>query len=195
MSISLDLIKTLRERTGVGAVDAKKVLEKTDGNIEKAMDELKKQGQKIAQKKAGRSTGEGFIGSYVHMDGKTAALVSLRCETDFVARNQDFQTLARDIAMQVAAMKPEYVRPEEIAPEVLEKEKSIYREQLQKQGKPANLVEKIVEGKINSFYQEVCLLNQKFFKDEKKTIDALITEYIQKLGENIQVDSIELLII
>ena len=195
MSISLDLIKTLRERTGVGVVDAKKVLEKTDGNIEKAMDELKKQGQKIAQKKAGRSTGEGFIGSYVHMDGKTAALVSLRCETDFVARNQDFQTLARDIAMQVAAMKPEYVRPEEIAPEVLEKEKSIYREQLQKQGKPANLVEKIVEGKINSFYQEVCLLNQKFFKDEKKTIDALITEYIQKLGENIQVDSIELLII
>src|SRR3990167_79812 len=154
MSISLDLIKTLRERTGVGVVDAKKVLEKTDGNIEKAMDELKKQGQKIAQKKAGRSTGEGFIGSYVHMDGKTAALVSLRCETDFVARNQDFQTLARDIAMQVAAMKPEYVRPEEIAPEVLEKEKSIYREQLQKQGKPANLVEKIVEGKINSFYQE-----------------------------------------
>lgn len=187
MNISADLIKKLREKTGGGIVDVKKALEESKGNEEKAIEILRKKGEKIAVKKKDRQMREGIIASYVHTNHKAASLVEITCETDFVAKNEEFKKLGKDIAMQVVAMEPEYLSPEEVPAEVLEKEKEIMREHLKKEGKPEKIWAKIIEGKLNKYYQEICLLKQPFIKDDKKTIEKLITEKIAKLGENIKV--------
>ena len=166
-------------------MDCKRALEEANGDMEKAIEILKKKGMAKAEKKATRVAKEGLIGSYVHMGGKIGVLVEVNCETDFVARTDEFKQLVKDIAMQIAAMRPLYVSPEEIPEEVLEREKAIYREQAA--GKPQHVVERIVEGKLKKFYEEVCLLEQPFIRDDSKKIKDLIKEAIAKLGENIKV--------
>jgi elongation factor Ts len=185
--ISMDLIKELRQRTGAGIVECKKVLQETGGDVEKAVELLRKRGAAKAEKKAGRATAQGVIASYIHAGGKAGALVEVNCETDFVAMTEDFQNLAREIAMQVVAMSPKYVSPEEVPDEVIQKEKEILREQAISEGKPENVVEKVVEGRFAKFLAENCLLEQPWIKDSTKTVEDLINEYIAKLGENIKV--------
>ena len=184
---SKDLVKKLRDKTGGGIVDVKKALEESKGDEEKAIEILRKKGEKIAVKKQDRQMREGIIAFYSHSNNKMAALVEITCETDFVAKTQEFQEMGREIAMQVVAMDPEYLFPEDIPQDVLEKEKDIMQEQLKKEGKPKKMWDKIIEGKLNKYYAEVCLLKQLFIKDDKKTIEKLVTEKIAKLGENIKV--------
>jgi len=181
------MVKELRESTGAGVLDCKKALEEANGDFEKAIRVLRRRGLAIAAKKAGRATEEGLIEAYVHPGGRIAALIELNCETDFVARTEDFKGLAHDLAMQVAAIDPQYVAPEDIPPDVLEEEKAKYRAQAQEMGKPLPVVEMIVEGRLNSFYDEVCLLRQPFIKDDDITVEELIADKIAKLGENIVV--------
>jgi len=178
------MIKQLRESTGAGILDCKKALDACDGDMERAQSILREKGFVAAAKKAGRVTRQGLIEAYVHM-GKAAALVELNCETDFVARTTEFKNLAHDLAMQVVALRPQYVRPADIPADVLENEKRKYRAQLADQKKPEDVVEKIVEGKLVKFYAEVCLLHQPFIKDEEHTVEDVIKEYIAKTGENI----------
>ena len=185
--ISMELIKELRQRTGAGIVECKKVLQETGGDVDKAVELLRKRGAAKAEKKAGRATAQGVIASYIHAGGKAGALVEVNCETDFVAMTEDFQNLAREIAMQVVAMSPKYVSPEEVPDEVIQKEKEILREQAISEGKPENVVEKVVEGRFAKFLAENCLLEQPWIKDSTKTVEDLINEYIAKLGENIKV--------
>jgi len=185
--ITTQMIKELREKTGAGIVDCKKALQEANGDMEKAVEILRKKGAAKAAKKADRATAERIVISYIHAGGKVGALVELNCETDFVARTEDFKTLAREIAMQVAAMSPEYVSREEVPAEVIEKEKEILRQQALSEGKPEHIVEKIVEGRLNKFYSEKCLLDQPWIKDDSKTIADLVRECITKLGENIRV--------
>jgi len=185
--ISSEIIKQLREETGAAVLNCKKALEQTKGDVNKAIEILRKEGQKIVDKKSSRATREGLIGSYVHGNGKTAALVEVNCETDFVARNEEFKNLVHNLAMQIVAANPKYLNPEEIPAEVLEKEKEIYREQLLKEGKPEKMLDKIMEGKLQKYYQETCLMKQLFIKDDKLTIENLVKQAITKLGENIQV--------
>ena len=185
--ISMELIKELRQRTGAGIVECKKVLQETGGDVDKAVELLRKRGAAKAEKKAGRATAQGVIASYIHAGGKAGALVEVNCETDFVAMTEDFQNLAREIAMQVVAMSPKYVSPEEVPDEVIQKEKEILREQAISEGKPENVVEKVVEGRLAKFFTENCLLEQPWIKDSTKTVEDLINEYIAKLGENIKV--------
>jgi len=168
-------------------MDAKEVLEKTNGDIEKAIELLRKRGQKIAAEKQSREAKEGWIGHYIHTNGKVAALVELYCETDFVARNAEFKELAHNIAMQIAAMNPSYLSPHDVPEEEKEKEREIYREQMINDKKPKNIIDKIIEGKLSKFYSEICLLKQPYFQDEKKTIEDLVTEKISKLGEKIEI--------
>ncbi len=189
MAISAEMVKNLREKTGVGMMDCKKALAECNGDEEKAIAYLREKGLAKAQKRAGRATFEGVIGSYLHNNGKLATLVSLQCETDFVAKNEKFQALAKDLAMQVAATGPLCVAPEDLDPEILAKEKEIYMNQAKEEGKPANIAEKITEGRIKKFYQEVCLLEQPFIKDGDKKIRDLITDLVSVLGENIQIGS------
>ncbi len=185
--ITSDMVKELREKTGAGIMDCKRALQEAGGDMEKALDILKKKGIAKAEKKAAREAKEGLIGSYIHMGGKIGVLVEVNCETDFVARTQEFQQLVKDIAMQIAAMSPLYVSKEDVPQEVIEREKAIYREQALEAGKPEHVVEKIVEGKLNKFFEDVCLLEQPFIKDDSKKVKDLITEAIAKLGENIKV--------
>ncbi|GAB6075872.1 translation elongation factor Ts [Desulfurobacterium crinifex] len=185
--ITTQMIKELREKTGAGIVDCKKALQEAEGNMEKAIEILRKKGAAKAAKKAERATAEGIVVSYIHAGGKVGALVEIDCETDFVARTEDFKTLGHEIAMQVAAMAPEYVSREEVPAEVIEKEKEILKQQALSEGKPEHIVEKIVEGRLNKFYSEKCLLDQPWIKDDSKTIGDLVREYITKLGENIKV--------
>ncbi|MFA5070624.1 MAG: translation elongation factor Ts [Patescibacteria group bacterium] len=187
MKINTDIVKELREKTGAGVIDIKEALEKSGGDMNRAVDFLRKKGEKIVQKKQARQTHQGLVVSYMHTNNRVAALVAIACETDFVARNEEFKNLAKDIAMQVVAFSPTYLEPSEVPPEILEKEKEIMREQLKAEGKPEKIREKIMAGKINKFYEEVCLLKQPFIKDDKKTIDALIKEKIAILGENIKI--------
>jgi len=187
MKITSELVKKLREKTGAGIVDVKEALEESKGDEEKAIEILRKKGEAIAQKKQDREISQGMIACYVHSDNKAAALVQLNCETDFVARNDEFKQLGRDLAMQVVAMNPQYLSPEEIPQEVIEKEREIILEQLKDEKKPKEVLEKIVEGKLNKFFEEVCLLKQKFIKDDKKKIEDLLTEKIAKIGENIKI--------
>ena len=187
MEITASMVKELRESTGAGVLDCKKALEEANGDFEKAIQVLRRRGLAIAAKKAGRATEEGLIEAYVHPGGRIAALIELNCETDFVARTEDFKGLAHDLAMQVAAIDPQYVAPEDIPPDVLEEEKAKYRAQAQEMGKPLPVVEMIVEGRLKSFYDEVCLLRQPFIKDDDITVEELIAEKIAKLGENIVV--------
>jgi elongation factor Ts len=187
MSVSAQQVKELRERTGAGMMDCKKALVEAGGDLEKAIDGLRKRGLAAAAKRAGRSTGEGSIASYIHAGGKIGVLVEINCETDFVARTDDFQELVRDVAMHIAAADPRFVRREEVTPEVLERERQIYRDQVLQQGKPANIADRIVEGKLEKFYSEQVLLEQPFVKDPDQTVGDLITAKIAKTGENIQV--------
>ena len=185
--ITSDMIKELREKTQAGMLDCKKALIECGGDREAAVDYLRKKGLAAANKREGRIAKEGIIASYIHNNSKIGVLLELNCETDFVARNQDFQNLAKDLCMQVAAANPLYVSPEDIIADVLEREKEIYREQLKESGKPANVIEKIVEGKLQKFYSEVCLLEQEFIKDNKVIIKDLIKNKIATYGENITV--------
>jgi elongation factor Ts len=187
-TIDAATVKQLREMTGAGIMDCKRVLAETGGNMDAAVKALREKGIASAEKKAGRAAGEGSIGMYVHTDGKQAAMVEVNCETDFVARNETFQQLCKDLAMQVVAMRPQYVRREDVPEEILEAEKKIYQAQAAEEGKPEAIQEKIAEGRLNKeFYQAACLMDQPFVKEQKQTIDQLVKEAIAKLGENIQV--------
>ncbi|MEZ0322958.1 MAG: translation elongation factor Ts [Hydrogenothermaceae bacterium] len=187
MAVDAKLVKTLREMTGAGMLECKAALEEANGNLEQAVEILRKKGIAKAAKKAGRDTKEGLIHSYIHAGGRIGVLLELNCETDFVARNELFKKLANEIALQIAAMKPQYVKREDIPREVVEKEGEIAREAALAEGKPAHIAEKIAEGKLEKFYKEVCLYEQPYIKDDKKTVEELIKEYIAKIGENIQV--------
>lgn len=187
MTISANMVKELRESTGAGMMDCKKALTETSGDFEKAVEFLRKKGLSKAAKKADREASEGFIGSYVHHNGKLAVLVEVNCETDFVAKTDDFQDLVKNLSMHIAAANPLYVKSEEVPAEVIEKEKEIIKAQLAKENKPENILDKIVEGRITKYYSENCLLNQPYVKDDKKTIQDLVNENIGKLGENIVV--------
>jgi len=183
----LDTIKKIRERTGAGVVNIKKALDESLGNEEKAIEILRKQGHDKALKKADRAANEGVVVSYIHSNNRVGALVKLLCETDFVARNTEFQELAKDIAMHVTAMNPQFMKPQDVPNEVIEKEKEIWIAQLKQEGKPENMFEKIMEGKEKKFREEAALLTQSFVKDPAIKITDLIAEKIGKIGENIQV--------
>ncbi|RUM59229.1 MAG: elongation factor Ts [Persephonella sp.] len=187
MAVDAKLVKTLREMTGAGILDCKKALEETDGNLEEAVELLRKKGIAKAAKKASRETKEGIIHAYIHAGGRVGVLLELNCETDFVARNDLFKELANEIALQIAAMKPKYVSREDIPREIIEKEGEIIREAALAEGKPQHIAEKIAEGRLEKFFKEVCLLEQPYIRDDKKTIEELIKEYIAKIGENIKV--------
>jgi len=187
MALDMELVKKLREQTGISILECKKAIEEAKGDLALAADILRKKGFEKAKAKSSRATNQGAIGSYIHMKGKIGVMVELGCETDFVAKNEDFLQLIKDIAMQIAAMNPRFISEADIPAEILEKEKEIYREQLKSSGKPATIIEKIVEGKLGKFYAEACLLHQNFFKDDKMTIEKLIAEKIHKTGENIVV--------
>ena len=186
-TIDMSLVKKLREQTGVGIMECKKAIGEADNDFKKAVELLRKKGFEKAKSKASRATNQGAIGSYIHSNHRVGVLVELGCETDFVAKNEDFLALQKEICLQIAAMNPQYISEQDIPQEVIEKEKEIYREQMKNSGKPDNVIDKIVEGKLKKFYTEVCLLRQAYFKDEKKTIENLIAEKIHKLGENITV--------
>lgn len=187
MSISASMVKELRGRTGAGMMDCKKALAETGGDLEKAVIYLREKGLAAAAKKAGRIAAEGLIESYIHGVGKIGVLVEVNCETDFVAKTDEFKSLARDIAMQIAAAKPEFVRREEVPAEALNKEREILRAQALNEGKPEKIVDKMVTGRIEKYYKEVCLLEQPFIKDTNLTVQQLLTEKIAKIGENISV--------
>jgi elongation factor Ts len=180
-------IKQLRERTGAGMLDCKKALEANNGDIEKAIEELRKKGLAQAAKKAGRIAAEGVVDSYIHGNGRIGVLVEVNIETDFAAQNEEFRTFVKDIAMQIAAAKPEYVDRDEVPAQVLEKEKEIIRAQSQKEGKPDNVIEKMVSGRLEKFYKDVCLLEQPWIRDPATTIRQLLNERIVKIGENINI--------
>lgn len=185
--MDINLIKDLRERTGAGINECKKALTETNGNIEKAIDYLREKGLATAAKKAGRIASEGVVESYIHAGGKIGVLVEVNCETDFVARNDVFKTLVKDIAMHIAAANPSYVSIEEVSPEAIEKEREVLRAQALNEGKPEKIVDKMVEGRISKFYDENCLLEQPFVKNPDQKIKDLLTEKIAVLGEKITV--------
>ena len=187
MSISATAVKELREISGAGMMDCKKALSEASGNLDKAMDILRKSGIAKAQKKSGRSTKEGMIYSYIHPGSKLGVLIEINCETDFVAKTDDFINLSKDLAMHIAASAPISVKREDISLDVLERERDIYTEQAKQSGKPENIIEKMIEGRINKFYQENVLLEQAFVKDPDKTVQDIIMDIISKLGENIVV--------
>ena len=187
MAISAKEVKELREKTGAGIMDCKAALKEADGDMEKAIEILKKKGIAKAAKKASRVASDGLIGSYIHHGGKIGVLVEVNCETDFVAKTDDFKNLVNEIAMQIAASNPLYVKREDIPEEVLSKEKEVYRAQALESGKPEKIVDRIVEGKMEKYFKEVCLLEQPYIRDDEKTVKDLINETIAKVGENIVV--------
>jgi elongation factor Ts len=187
MMITAEMVKELRGRTGAGMMDCKKALNETNGDMEKAIDFLREKGLAAAAKKASRVAAEGLVESYIHGGGRIGVLVEVNCETDFVAKTDDFKALVKDIAMQIAAANPLYVRREEVPAEMIEHEREVLKVQSLNEGKPANIVEKMINGRIDKFYKEICLLEQSFIKDPDKTINQLITEKISKIGENISV--------
>ena len=185
--ISATLVKTLRDATGAGMMECKAALQEANGDLEEAKLILRKRGLAQAGKKSGRATKEGLIGSYIHMGGKIGVLLELNCESDFVARTDDFQTLMRELTLQVAAANPQYVRREDVPADVLDRERSVYRAQMENSGKPAQVIEKIIEGKLGAFYEQVCLVDQPSIRDPKQTVSQMIQAAIAKLGENIGV--------
>jgi len=185
LEISASMVKELRTKTGAGMMDCKEALKDSDGDFEKAIEYLRKKGMSAATKRSSKAAKDGTVGSYIHMGGRIGVLVEVNCETDFVAKTADFQALAKDIAMHVAASNPRFVRPEEVPPEVLESEKGIYRSQAAEEGKPEKIWDRIVEGKLKKYYEEVCLTEQKFIKNQDITVGALVKELIAKTGENI----------
>jgi elongation factor Ts len=187
MEVTAQMVKQLRERTGAPMMDCKHALAETQGDFETAIDVLRKRGIAAAAKKAGRATAEGAVGAYIHAGSKIGVLVEVNCETDFVARTDDFQELLRDIAMHIAAADPRFLRREEVTAEVLDRERAIFSEQAAASGKPQNVVERIVEGKIEKYFAEAVLLEQPFVKNPGQTVSEMIGEKVGKLGENIQV--------
>src|SRR6266849_5183626 len=182
--ISATLVKQLRDRTGAGMMECKKALVETVGDVEKAVDVLRKHGIAAAAKKATRSTRQGVIGSYIHHGSQLGVLVEVNCESDFVARTDDFQQLVQDIAMQVAAADPQFIRREDVTAAALDRERDVQRERAKNEGKPEKMLEKIMEGRLNKFYEEVCLYDQPFIRDNTVTVHDLIKQKIAKLGEN-----------
>jgi len=187
VSITAAQVNELRKVTGAGLMDCKKALQETDGDQEKAVDYLRKKGLAAASKKSGRVASEGSVGSYIHAGGKIGVLVEVNCETDFVAKNENFQNFVKDIAMHIAAATPLYVRREEVDADVLEREKEIYRSKARESGKPDNIVEKIIEGQVNKYYADICLLEQAYVKDPDKTIQTYLNETIATIGENMSI--------
>jgi len=186
-AVTQEMVKDLREKTGAGIMDCKRALSEAGGDMDKALDILRQKGLAIAAKKAARETKEGLISSYIHAGGRIGVLVEVNCETDFVARNPEFQELVKDITMQIAWSNPPYLRREEVPPSVLEKEREIYRAQARETGKPEHVIEKIVDGKIEKFLNDSCLLEQPFIKDSSVTLNDLIRQKIAKTGENISI--------
>ena len=187
MEISASQVKELRDKTGAGFMECKAALTETNGNVDQAVTVLRTKGQAKAEKRATRSTSQGVIGHYVHQGGQVAVIVEVNCETDFVARTDDFQALVKEIAMHIAAANPTCVRREEVAADDLDTEKTIYRKQFETSDKPAHVIEKIVEGKVNSYYEQIVLLDQPSIRDPKITIGSMVTAAVAKLGENITV--------
>jgi elongation factor Ts len=187
MAVTMEDIKKLRAMTGAGMMDVKKTLEETDGDLERAATLLRERGIAKAAKKADREAREGFVGAYVHHNGKIATLVELNCETDFVARNEKFQELAKNIAIHIAMANPLYRSRDDVPSETIEAERQVLAEQARQEGKPEQVVAKMVEGRLGKFFAEVCLLEQPYIKDDKKTIEALLKEAVATMGENIQV--------
>jgi len=187
MDITAGMVKDLRERTGIGMMECKKALEEAGGDPEKAVEILRKKGYARAKDKAERAAKEGSLGAYVHTNAKIGVLVEVNCETDFVARNEEFKDLVKNIAMHIAASAPLYIGPEDIPADVVEKEKDIIREQLKDSKKPAEIIEKIVQGKLGKFYEEICLLEQPYIKDDKIKVKDLIVQFIAKFKENTKV--------
>jgi elongation factor Ts len=187
VEIPARLVKQLRDHTGAGMMECKAALQEAKGDLEEATTILRKRGLAQASKKSGRATSEGLIGAYIHMGGKIGVLVELNCESDFVARTDDFQTLLKEVALQVAAAHPQYVKREDVPADVLDRERSIYRAQMESSGKPPQVIDKIVEGKLASFYEQVVLVDQPSIRDPKTTVSQMLQAAIAKLGENIEV--------
>ena len=187
VSITAAQVNELRKITGAGLMDCKKALGETGGDLEKAVDFLRTKGLAAASKKAGRIASEGLVGSYIHAGGKIGVLIEVNCETDFVARNENFQAFVKDVAMHIAAAAPQYVRREEVPADVVEREKDIYRAKAKESGKPDNIIEKIIEGQVNKFYADICLLEQPYVKDSDKSVQQYLNETISGIGENISI--------
>jgi elongation factor Ts len=185
LGISASMVKELRDKTNAGMMDCKEALTASDGNFDKAVDYLRKKGLSAATKRSSRAAKEGVITSYIHMQGKIGVMVEVNCETDFVAKTDDFRAMAKDVAMHVAALNPTYLKSEDVPEEVLEKEKDIYKTQALAEGKPEKILDRIIDGKLKKFYEEVCLLDQKFVKDTDVTIGTLVQNMIAKTGENV----------
>jgi len=186
-TIDMETVKTLRERTGAGVLDCKKALVACDGNIDKAIDVLREKGLAKAVSKSSRETGDGMVFTYIHAGGKLGVLIELNCETDFVAKTEDFQGLGKEIAIQIAATDPSFIRPEDVPADVVEHERGLYRAQLEAEKKPEQVWDKIIEGKLGAYYKENCLMQQPYIRDESKTVEELIKALIAKTGENIVV--------
>jgi elongation factor Ts len=187
MAVTAGMVKELREKTGAGMMDCKKALSETDGDLERAIDYLRQKGLSDAAKRTGRAASEGVIGSYIHPGGKIGVLVEVNCESDFVARTEEFQALAKDLAMHIAASNPLYLRREDVPEDAIAREKNIYEVQAREGGKPERIVERIVQGKLEKFFQEICLLEQPFVKDPDMSVNQLVSSVFAKLGENIVV--------
>ncbi|MFS8512308.1 MAG: translation elongation factor Ts [Planifilum fulgidum] len=187
MAISAAQVKELREKTGAGMMDCKKALTEANGDMEKAIEILREKGLAAAEKKAGRVAAEGLVEAYIHAGGRIGVLVEVNCETDFVAKTEEFRSFVREIAMQIAAMNPKYVKRDEVPKEEVEKEREILRTQALNEGKPEHIVEKMVEGRLEKYFKEVCLLEQPFIKDGDKTVEQLVKEMIARIGENISI--------
>ncbi len=185
--ISAAMVKELREATGSGIMDCKRVLAEAEGDMQTAIDLLRKKGLAKAAKRAGRSTSEGIVYPYIHTGAKLGVLVEINCESDFVAKTEDFEAFAKNIAMHIAAANPAGLTSEDVDPAIIEKEREIYRAQMLEEGKPENIIDKIVDGKVEKFYKDVCLMSQQYVKDPQKTIEELVKETIGKIGENIQI--------
>lgn len=187
MAITTEMVKELRQRTGIGVMECKKALQESNGDIEKAITSLRKKGYARAKEKMDRETTEGMVSSYIHLHGKIGVLVEVNCESDFVARNEEFKELVKNIAMHIAASKPKYISSAEIPSQELKEEKEIIRAQFKDSGKPPEIIEKVVEGKLKKFYEEVCLEDQLFVKDDKVSIKQLVASHVAKFGENIKI--------
>ena len=187
MEISADQVKKLRQRTGIGFMECKKALDESEGDLEKAILILRKKGYARAKEKMDRETEEGMVGSYIHLNGKIGVLVEVNCESDFVSRNKEFGELVKNIAMHIAAADPQYVSSEDVPEEVLDQEKEIIRDQFKDSNKPPEIIEKIVQGKLGKFFEEVCLMDQPYIKDDKISVKELLTSHIAKFGENLKI--------
>lgn len=187
MQITGAIVKELREKTGAGMMDCKKALMETDGNIEKAVEYLREKGLASASKKSSRIAAEGVVASYIHMGGKIGVLVEINCETDFVAKNEIFLSFVKDIAMHIAAINPLYLTKEDVPQDVIDKEKAIYKAQAMNEGKPENIAEKMVEGRLKKYFKEICLMEQPFVKDQDKSVEDAVKEAIATIGENIKI--------